>query len=98
MNEMKKTILLMSGVIVMSCTSQQKKIVYPETAKVVTVDVYFGTQVPDPYRWLENDTSAATAEWVKAQNEVTAEYLSRIPFRDKLLKRKIGRASCRERV
>jgi len=87
MNEMKKTILLMSGVIVMSCTSQQKKIVYPETAKVVTVDVYFGTQVPDPYRWLENDTSAATAEWVKAQNEVTAEYLSRIPFRDKLLKR-----------
>lgn len=87
MNEMKKTILLMSGVIVMSCTSQQKKIVYPETAKVDTVDVYFGTQVPDPYRWLENDTSAATAEWVKAQNEVTAEYLSRIPFRDKLLKR-----------
>lgn len=84
---MKKTILLMSGVIVMSCTSQQKKIVYPETAKVDTVDVYFGTQVPDPYRWLENDTSAATAEWVKAQNEVTAEYLSRIPFRDKLLKR-----------
>lgn len=50
----------MSGIMVMSCAPQQKKLVYPETAKVDTVDVYFGTQVPDPYRWLENDTSAAT--------------------------------------
>ena len=45
----------MSGIMVMSCAPQQKKLVYPETAKVDTVDVYFGTQVPDPYRWLEND-------------------------------------------
>ena len=45
----------MSGIMVMSCAPQQKKPVYPETAKVDTVDVYFGTQVPDPYRWLEND-------------------------------------------
>ena len=44
----------MSGIMVMSCAPQQKKLVYPETAKVDTVDVYFGTQVPDPYRWLEN--------------------------------------------
>ena len=60
---------------------------YPETAKVDTVDVYFGTEVPDPYRWLENDTSAATAVWVEAQNKVTNDYLSKIPFRDALLKR-----------
>ena len=40
----------MSGIMVMSCAPQQKKLVYPETAKVDTVDVYFGTQVPDPYR------------------------------------------------
>ena len=60
---------------------------YPETAKVDTVDVYFGTEVPDPYRWLENDTSAATAAWVEAQNKVTNDYLSKIPFRDALLKR-----------
>ena len=53
----------MSGIMVMSCAPQQKKLVYPETAKVDTVDVYFGTQVPDPYRWLENDTSAATTAW-----------------------------------
>ena len=77
----------MSGIMVMSCAPQQKKPVYPETAKVDTVDVYFGTQVPDPYRWLENDTSAATTAWVEAQNKVTNEYLSQIPFRENLLKR-----------
>ena len=75
----------MSGIMVMSCAPQQKKLVYPETAKVDTVDVYFGTQVPDPYRWLENDTSAATTAWVEAQNKVTNEYLSQIPFRENLL-------------
>ena len=74
----------MSGIMVMSCAPQQKKPVYPETAKVDTVDVYFGTQVPDPYRWLENDTSAATTAWVEAQNKVTNEYLSQIPFRELL--------------
>ena len=77
----------MSGIMVMSCAPQQKKLVYPETAKVDTVDVYFGTQVPDPYRWLENDTSAATTAWVEAHNKVTNEYLSQIPFRENLLKR-----------
>ena len=75
----------MSGIMVMSCAPQQKKLVYPETAKVDTVDVYFGTQVPDPYRWLENDTSAATTAWVEAQNKVTNEYLSQIPFRENFL-------------
>lgn len=75
--------------MVMSMTSwaQQRKLLYPQTAKVDTVDVYFGVKVPDPYRWLENDTSSATAAWVQAQRKVTNEYLSKIPFRDKLLKR-----------
>ena len=76
---MKKTVLLLSGIMVMSCTSQQKKLVYPETTKVDTIDVYFGTEVPDPYRWLENDTSAATAAWVEAENKVTNAYLAQIP-------------------
>lgn len=84
---MKKATLLLSGIMVMACAPQQKKLVYPETAKVDTVDVYFGTEVPDPYRWLENDTSAATAAWVEAENIVTNEYLARIPFREQLLKR-----------
>ena len=56
---------------------------YPETRKDTTVvDDYFGTKVADPYRWLENDTSAETAQWVKEQNEVTQDYLSHIPFRN----------------
>lgn len=84
---MKKTVLLLSGIMVMSCTSQQKELVYPKTAKVDSVDVYFGTKVSDPYRWLENDTSAATAAWVEAENKVTNAYLAQIPFREQLLKR-----------
>src|SRR5512138_703043 len=60
------------------------KVTYPVTQKVDTVDDYFGTKIADPYRWLENDTSAATAEWVKQENEVTNGYLSQIPFRDKI--------------
>jgi prolyl oligopeptidase len=65
--------------------SQQLK--YPETKKVDVVDDYFGTKVADPYRWLEDDNSPETAEWVKEENNVTNEYLSKIPFRDKLKKR-----------
>ncbi len=60
---------------------------YPKAAKDGTVDEYFGVKVADPYRWLENDTSAQTAAWVEAENKVTNDYLSRIPFRGKLLKR-----------
>lgn len=86
MYNMKKVTLLATGIIMMSC-AQQQKLTYPTTAKVDTVDVYFGTEVPDPYRWLENDTSAATAAWVEAQNKVTNDYLSKIPFRGDLLKR-----------
>ena len=70
-----------------SCTPQQKKLTYPKAEKVDTVDVYFGTEVADPYRWLENDTSAATAAWVEAENKVTNEYLAQIPFRKQLLER-----------
>lgn len=55
---------------------------YPKTEEGDVVDTFFGTEVPDPYRWLEEDTSAATAAWVQAQNEVTQDYLGQIPFRD----------------
>lgn len=56
---------------------------YPETRKDSTiVDDYFGTPVADPYRWLENDTSAETQLWVDAQRAICNDYLSHIPFRD----------------
>jgi prolyl oligopeptidase len=54
---------------------------YPQTRKIDHVDAYHGTKVTDPYRWLEDDTSADTAAWVAAQNNVTFAYLDRIPYR-----------------
>jgi prolyl oligopeptidase len=65
----------------------QNGIKYPVTKKVDTVDNYFGTKVPDPYRWLENDKSEETAAWVKEENAVTYDYLGKIPFRDKIKER-----------
>lgn len=59
---------------------------YPETKKGDVVDTYFGVEVADPYRWLEDDRSEETAAWVKAENQVTFDYLGQIPFRDDLKK------------
>ncbi|MDO4460981.1 MAG: prolyl oligopeptidase family serine peptidase [Bacteroidia bacterium] len=67
-----------------ACTSTTTKMTYPETKRVDTVDVYFGQEVADPYRWLEDDNSAETAEWVKAQNRVTREYLDALPYREEI--------------
>ena len=60
---------------------------YPETKKADSVTDYFGTTVQDPYRWLEDDRSEETENWVKAQNKVTFDYLKQIPYRDELNKR-----------
>ncbi|MGB3073994.1 MAG: prolyl oligopeptidase family serine peptidase [Chitinophagales bacterium] len=57
---------------------------YPDTKKGDQADDYFGTKVSDPYRWLEDDNSAETKEWVTAQNKVTFNYLSQIPYRDQI--------------
>lgn len=62
-------------------------ITYPETKKGTVVDEYFGTKVADPYRWLEDDMSAETAAWVKAQNKTTFGYLNNIPYRETIEKR-----------
>jgi prolyl oligopeptidase len=75
----------------MACADKQNEkvseLVYPVTNKVDTVDTYFGTSVADPYRWLEDDLSDETGEWVSAQNEVTFGYLNNIPYRQKLAER-----------
>ena len=60
---------------------------YPTTAKADFVDTYFGTEVKDPYRWLEDDRSAETEAWVKTQNKTTFGYLENIPFRNDLKNR-----------
>ncbi|HRO43133.1 MAG TPA: prolyl oligopeptidase family serine peptidase [Flavipsychrobacter sp.] len=60
---------------------------YPETHKSDQKDDFFGTQISDPYRWLEDDRSAETADWVSRQNKVTNAYLTQIPFRDAIKNR-----------
>lgn len=80
---MKKTIVLMTVSATMASFGQnQNPVKYPQTKKGETADVYFDTKVNDAYRWLEDDKSAETGAWVKAQNEVTYNYLSQIPFRE----------------
>lgn len=73
--------------MILSSNISNSQIVYPPTEKQEVVDTYFGEKIAEPYRWLENDTSKATSLWVKAQNKVTADYLSKIPFRNDLKKK-----------
>jgi prolyl oligopeptidase len=71
-------------VLMAGCQTQKEKtttIVYPQAPIVDSADVYFGTRVPDPYRWLENDTAAATGDWISAERKTTEDYLAKIPFR-----------------
>jgi prolyl oligopeptidase len=60
------------------------RLTYPETKKVDQVDDYFGTKVPDPYRWLEDDNAPEVAAWVEAENKVTFAYLDKISYRAQL--------------
>ena len=60
---------------------------YPAARRDPRPDTYFGTEVPDPYRWLEDADSAETTAWVRAENEVTFAYLDQIPFRTELRER-----------
>jgi prolyl oligopeptidase len=83
---MKKLILIMA-VSATTASFGQSPLKYPVTKKGAVVDTYFGTQVNDPYRWMEDDRSDETASWVKAQNEVTYGYLNQIPFRAALKSR-----------
>ncbi len=83
---MKKTITL-SAIVCTLVMNAQTKINYPETKKIDHTDTYFGEKINDPYRWLEDDRSAETEAWVKAQNVVTYGYLEQIPYRNQLKNR-----------
>ena len=72
---------LVAALLLCPLAIHAQKLQYPPTKKVEHVDTYFGESVPDPYRWLEDDNSAETAQWVAAQNEVTFGYLEKIPYR-----------------
>src|SRR5687767_10607161 len=82
--------ILAAGAIFVACQSTEtnpEKLQYPVTQKSDTIHTYHGIGVPDPYYWLENDTSTATAAWVEAQNKVTFGFLDKIEWRDELKKR-----------
>jgi prolyl oligopeptidase len=80
--------VLFVSTIFVSCTegNQQnnKNLKYPKTTKIPVIDTLFGTAVTDNYRWLEDDRSAETEDWVQAENKVTFDYLSKIPYRKQL--------------
>ena len=87
-----KPLFFLGGLVLLaSCATETKRepiaVNYPTTATVDTVDTYFENDVPDPYRWLEDDRSPETEAWVKEQNSVTFGYLDKIPFREDLKNR-----------
>ncbi len=90
-NLLKPILLCLSAaVFIAGCASHSNmttKLIYPETTKTNVVEALNGTSVTDPYRWLEDDNSAATKAWVEAQNKVTFGYLEKLPARQKLKER-----------
>lgn len=90
---MKKYFYLASLAVIAACNNKQMEtkqithLPYPESRKSAQVDEYFGAKVNDPYNWLENDTAAEVTTWVGQQNKVTQDYISQIPFRNKIKQR-----------
>ncbi|GAB1856502.1 prolyl oligopeptidase family serine peptidase [Flavobacteriaceae bacterium MHTCC 0001] len=78
--------LIATGLLCCKNTEDKNDIIlnYPTTKTVDTFNTYFGVNVRDPYRWLEDDRSVETEAWVKAQNKTTFDYLDKIPFRNDL--------------
>jgi prolyl oligopeptidase len=74
--------VILAVIVMISCT--EKPLQYPPTKKGDVKDTYFGTVVEDPYRWLEDDNSTGTADWVKAQNKLTFDYLAKLPYRQEI--------------
>ncbi len=81
---MKILLLIVSFSIMLTAESFAQSLHYPTARKVDQVDNYFGTTVADPYRWMEHGDSADVHSWVEAENRVTEEYLSKIPYRKEL--------------
>ena len=84
---MKTTYFLALLLVFASCQSKISMKEYPKTEKKEVIDTYFGVEVVDNYRWLEDDRSEETAQWVKQQNTVTFDFLNQIPIRAELKNR-----------
>jgi len=83
---MKKTAIITTAMTVIAAipAASAGDITYPAAPANPVTDNYFGMEVTDTYRPLENDTAAATLQWVEAERTLTNDYLSKIPFRDRL--------------
>lgn len=85
---MKKAVLIFSVLFIYSCATTSSGILeYPTTHKGTVIDNYFGAEIADPYRWLEDDLSVETGLWAEAQNKVTFSYLEQIPFWEEIKQR-----------
>ena len=84
---MKIKYIIWSFVLIFSCKNESSIIDYPKTKKIPIIDNYYQTSVIDNYRWLEDDKSKETNEWIKSQNEYTFNYLNNIPFKDEIKKK-----------
>ena len=82
---MKKSVFLILVIITIQASFGQS-FKYPESPTVDSTDTYFGRKISDPYRWLENDSSSETRNWVISENKVTNDYLAQIPFRARIKK------------
>jgi len=81
-------VIFASLLFTFSCMQKRTaELKYPIARQMDTVDTYFGHKVADPYRWLEDDNSTETKNWVEGENKLTFNYLSKIPFRKKLHER-----------
>jgi prolyl oligopeptidase len=93
----KRDLFIFFGMCLLYCSCNTEKsainnptitVNYPSTTKQLdTIENYHGTDISDPYRWLEDDNSDETIAWVTEQNKVTSGYLSQIPFREDISKR-----------
>jgi len=83
--------LVLFAIFFIACKTEKPNnsitVEYPKTEKKPVMNEYFGTKVTDNYRWLEDDRSAETEAWVKSENQVTFDYLSKIPYREQLKNR-----------
>lgn len=81
---MKHTVIFLLLTTVLFSCNNSEQIQYPITEKIVVIDNYFGTDIEDPYRWMEDDKNKKVKDWIEKQNQLTYSYLDQIPYRESL--------------
>ncbi len=84
---LRSVVILLIALTVLFISASAQKLHYPPAKKVDQVDAYFGVNVADPYRWMEDETSQERTAWIDAQNKVTFGYLEKIPYRQQIRQR-----------